>query len=789
MNIPANMTANQLVQLALVSAGGTFSDTNPFSGVTRAPASWADITYTINSVFINGTSGTNFAPTAANNNGLLVANYAPADGYVNLGLWNTWYDEGCILTNIRRIEMTDWDDVTQTSTPNGTFSFGHPTAGTAIRSVVINFRVDGFGSGGPIATTAATPATTTTRVTTAATPATTTTRVTTAATTTTRPATTTAATTAATVGGGASGSHAVQLVGVVGPLPDDPWWDDAIIRSSNVVINANGTFTATLNIPANMTANQLVQLGIVSAGGTFSDTNPFSGVTRAPASWADVTYTINSVFINGTSGSNFAPTAANNNGLLVANYAPIEGYVNLGLWNTWYDEGCILNNVRRIEMTDWDEATGTSTPNGTFSFGHPTAGTAIRSIVVNFRVDGFGSSGAVAAVTTTTTRAATAATTAATAATPPPAAGARVITLDVNGGTALSPNTRNTDSTGNLAMALPTPTRGGNWHFMGWWTAQTGGTRVLAGPTGTRFTANTTVYARWQETAPIQLSAMPANMRTNFDWLRNTRHVREPVLFGRHNLAFDQIWRGDGTSNWAIRWESTRAVTLAERRNIANMLQVEMNKWTHPLIGMPGWPFGEIPTTVVGWAVSNGALIQDRQPNEIVWVNNDHRAPMGEMNARMASAPANISRFQNFNAVNNGTFTYAGGLHARFDMYLWCTTGFGGGAGGDWGSRQAETYVITAANGGNTMIITHEIGHSFGLYDFYGAVGTDRPPAAGGVNFGAGDLRTLMHVGSGAPSGYPLGAYDQWQIRYYWDWIRSGSPATRFVRPTSGTAR
>jgi hypothetical protein len=281
-------------------------------------------------------------------------------------------------------------------------------------------------------------------------------------------------------------------------------------------------------------------------------------------------------------------------------------------------------------------------------------------------------------------------------------------------------------------------------------------------------------------------------MKENFDWLRNTRHVREPVLFNRQNLIFDQIWRGDGTINWAVRWESDRVVTLEQRQQVARMLHEEINKWTRPLIGMPGWPFQEIPVTVIGWAVSSASLIQDRQPNETIWVNNDHREPRGIQHADlMASAPDNISRFVNFRNVNSGTYNYPGGLHARFDMYLWGTRGFGGGAGGDWGTRVSDNYIITAAGGGNVFIITHEVGHGFGLYDFYGAVGTDRPPATsvpdatGNRNFNSGELRTVMSTTNSGPAS--LNSYDQWQIRYYWDWIRAESPANRFRSPTAST--
>jgi uncharacterized repeat protein (TIGR02543 family) len=361
------------------------------------------------------------------------------------------------------------------------------------------------------------------------------------------------------------------------------------------------------------------------------------------------------------------------------------------------------------------------------------------------------------------------------------------ITLDRNYTGATANTTRETDSYGCLmGEPLPVPVRTGQV-FNGWFTtAATGGSRVLVGATGTKFTQDSTIYARWSPAASVSMNNIPAAMRENFEWLKNTRHVREPVLFGRQNLIFDQIWRGEGSINWAVRWESDRVVTLAERQAVARMLHEEINKWTRPLIGMPDWPYQEIPVTVIGWAVGSASYIQDKQPNETVWVNNDKNQPAGTNHeAFFASAPNDISRFVNFSNVNAGRYTYPGGLHARFDMYLWATKGFGGGAGGDWGSRLSETGVINIANGGNSTILTHEIGHGFGLYDFYGIVGEDRPPttSTGGV-FGQGDLRTVMIAGGGAPTN-PLNAYDQWQIRYYWDWVKNGSAASRFPTPTT----
>lgn len=66
------------------------------------------------------------------------------------------------------------------------------------------------------------------------------------------------------------------------------------------------------------------------------------------------------------------------------------------------------------------------------------------------------------------------------------------ITLDPNGGDALTPPTLTTGADGKLS-SLPTPSRS-NYSFNGWFTAANGGTKA---DSDTTFTANTTIYAQW----------------------------------------------------------------------------------------------------------------------------------------------------------------------------------------------------------------------------------------------------------------------------------------------------
>ena len=368
----------------------------------------------------------------------------------------------------------------------------------------------------------------------------------------------------------------------------------------------------------------------------------------------------------------------------------------------------------------------------------------------------------------------------------------------------------------NAPLILPSPIRDG-YDFRGWFTssAAAGGTRVLSGANGTNFTENTTVYARWTTKTVRDISQIPEMEKEHFDWVKDVRNVCEPVITGSGgsagNLKFHQIFAGNGSFNWAVRWESNDTVSLQERRRIAAMLYDGTNEWLRPLMGYEDWPFGEIPVAVVGWAVQSADLIRDRQPNETIWVNSASDGPGSGYNTGfMTSASRARSRFLNYNAVNNTSGGHAnykwpdsiGGLNGRFDMYLWLTKnkegGNGSAEGGDWGFRWGQQGPGSSGSGtsaanshaNNGLIhgtMVHEIGNSFGFYDWYGSAtgncaanGISRnPPEYGNTS------RTMMHFtystyAPGSANTATLNQYDQWQIRYYWNWVRDRSPANRW---------
>ncbi|WP_406675236.1 hypothetical protein WBK31_17305 [Nonomuraea sp. N2-4H] len=90
----------------------------------------------------------------------------------------------------------------------------------------------------------------------------------------------------------------------------------------------------------------------------------------------------------------------------------------------------------------------------------------------------------------------------------------------------------------------------------------------------------------------------------------------------------------------------------------------------------------------------------------------------------------------------------------------------GGGAGGDWGQRVGSEYYMSNLDADNMHILLHEIGHSFGLDDFY-----DWTPS--------GVCCFLMKAGSASQ----ITEFDAWMFRDWWRVRLTGG----CVRASAGT--
>ena len=267
----------------------------------------------------------------------------------------------------------------------------------------------------------------------------------------------------------------------------------------------------------------------------------------------------------------------------------------------------------------------------------------------------------------------------------------------------------------------------------------------------------------------LDLSDMPTEYQAALDWVWTNRIEREKST-DRWNTIFDQIDAGNGTLNYVVRWQSYKTVTLDQRKQFEKLIEDSVNNWTDYLVSYDGWKYDHVDVNVVGWAVIDESVILDKQPDEIIYTDctpydssGDTSNGYEEIPTLLPNAPDELSRMEHF---YDRSYQYPGGLDKRFDMYLWATQGFPdiGGCGGDWGQRLSDNAYLNMLNGVNVHVFEHELGHGFGITDFYGEEG-----AIDGFPPGGFPEPTIMMAGNSAE----ITNYDGWQLRYIWSKIKN----------------
>lgn len=282
----------------------------------------------------------------------------------------------------------------------------------------------------------------------------------------------------------------------------------------------------------------------------------------------------------------------------------------------------------------------------------------------------------------------------------------------------------------------------------------------------------------------IKVTDIPANLKPAVEWVYNNRFVARsaaaPIGEGsivRQNLILDQIYDNGGYLNYVVRWQSSKSLTLVQRQKMQGFIERQINLWTKNLVGYENWPFDFIPVKIVGWAVDDASKILDKQPNEVVYTSftRDGLADTdAAIYANLPNAPDQCSRMENW---QNPNYTYQQcpqGPGGMFNMYLWATQGWnnGGAVGGDWGQRMSDVNYLNNLDAESHTIFVHELGHGFGITDFYGA--TERPPSGFPIPLvmWAGNSRTITDL-------------DIWMLRYIWYYISQDK--NRFPNLTTTT--
>ncbi|HOR21403.1 MAG TPA: hypothetical protein PLY43_01630, partial [Ruminococcus sp.] len=286
---------------------------------------------------------------------------------------------------------------------------------------------------------------------------------------------------------------------------------------------------------------------------------------------------------------------------------------------------------------------------------------------------------------------------------------------------------------------------------------------VLCVPLDTQFGGNTLQPA---SASAADISQLPADFQYAADWIWQNRIVREQSTV-RRNTIFDQIVAGKGTINYVVKWQSYRTVTYEQRQQFQTMLSKCINDWNNWLAGYENWPYDHIDVKVVGWAVIDESCLLDLHDDEVVYTDTRYYdAQYDTTNGRDTIpdkepyAPSELSRFDHFAEIG---YQYPGGLDKRFDMYMWATQGFPdiGGCGGDWGQHLSDTAYLGMIQNGSLHVLEHEIGHGFGMTDFYGGEGESDGFPPGGF---PGGENSIMMAGSAAK----ITNFDGWMLRYMW---------------------
>jgi Cellulose binding domain len=241
----------------------------------------------------------------------------------------------------------------------------------------------------------------------------------------------------------------------------------------------------------------------------------------------------------------------------------------------------------------------------------------------------------------------------------------------------------------------------------------------------------------------------PSNLVTGLNQVWAHYEQTYPQLFTFNNYGWDQVMANGGYINYCVRWDSSAPVSATLRDEIHAALARSFKKWMDVMVqngqGWNGWPTTQVPVKVVGWAV--------RDRNTLQWSDNSVDIYVNNIRENAPQCSQECGRFFN----RGGSYPNCpGGYDHHYDMSLWLTAGFGGGHGGDWGQRMGSEYFVNNRNAENITILLHEIGHSFGLDDFY-----DWTPS--------GVCCFIMKAGTSGQ----ITEFDRWMLRDWWRHLKS----------------
>ena len=267
--------------------------------------------------------------------------------------------------------------------------------------------------------------------------------------------------------------------------------------------------------------------------------------------------------------------------------------------------------------------------------------------------------------------------------------------------------------------------------------------RICSVPETNVFARETPIEARAIAKA-TKWSQRPASMKTALDQVWQRTLQENPNWKDDKNWLLDQLIVNKGQLNYCVRWNTdAHKSTAADRKKIGPAIQRNMQKWIDTLAGFEGFPLTKVNIKVNGYAVKNKNMIQgDTSGLNIYTTADNNGVPECDVRCyRGAHLDGNLSQCP-------------GGVKNRYDISLWLDKeleGQMGGYGYNWGQELGPDYVLNNLNSEDIHIMQHEMGHGFGLLDFY-----DWVPQ--------GQTSFVMMAGSAMK----VTEFDAWMLRMWW---------------------
>ncbi|EGZ30781.1 hypothetical protein PHYSODRAFT_322819 [Phytophthora sojae] len=183
-------------------------------------------------------------------------------------------------------------------------------------------------------------------------------------------------------------------------------------------------------------------------------------------------------------------------------------------------------------------------------------------------------------------------------------------------------------------------------------------------------------------------------------------------VMANKNFLMDKLVHNKGSINYCVRWDAKTKLDKNTASKFQAILERHFNAWNDWLVGYNCWPFTSVKVNMVGWAA--------KQASQFGWADES----LGKiyeggisLSDKAPQCPDECYRF--YDNVNNVWSDTSACQGEPFDVSFWLKEDIPYGFGFDWGQEVSLNNTMQNLYSRNIMFIGHEIGHGFGLPDFY----------------------------------------------------------------------